>query len=50
MKDIRIRNNPDFQENIELLKEYYGIKTTSKVIRQAVRDCWMVARLKDKVI
>ena len=46
MKDIRIRNTPEFEENIRILKEYYDIKTTSKVIRQAVRDCSMVAEIK----
>lgn len=43
MKDIRIRNTPEFEEDIKIIKRYYGIKTTSKVIRQAVKDCAVVA-------
>jgi len=44
MKDIRIRNTPEFEENINIVKEYYNIKTISKVIRQAIKDCATVAK------
>lgn len=44
--DIRIKSNDELESQINILKDYYWVKSKSGAIKKAVRDCSMVAEIK----
>ena len=49
-KDIRIRSNEELEFQVQILKEYYWVKSKSGAIKKAIKDCVMIARHKDMEI